>query len=254
MAKQLSILLVSSEVFPFSKESDLADVTSSLALQLKDMGNDARIMMPKYGHISERKNRIHDINRLKDMPVPINGSEDFATIKSSSIQNSRSKVQTYVTTNDQYFNKLKGVYHAIEDWTEFENNIERFVFFSRSVVETCVLLEWFPNVIHCNDWQTALIPAIAKLIYPEKFAKTKFVLTVHNFENQGVSEWKDFELTGLPKEAGKDFKHKNMLNILKGGLVYADHITTVSKTYAEDLLKTATLSDGLNATLKKRKE
>lgn len=254
MAKQLSILLVASEVFPFSKESDVADVASSLALSLKDKGNDVRIMMPKYGHISERKNRIHDINRLRDMPIPINGAEDFATIKSSAIQNSRAKVQTYVTTNDNYFNNLKGVYHDPKTWKEFSSNAERFIFFSRSVVETCVILGWYPDIIHCNDWQTALVPAFAKLLYPDEFANTKFVFTAHDFNNQGSYPWSNFKKTGIPEDFAKEFKHKNKFNFLKAGLVYADFITTVSETYAEEVLSDSDFSDGLNTTLKARKK
>ena len=94
MARQLSVLNVSGECLPYCKWTDGADFNSSLSLSLKEKGMDSRIMIPKYGYISERKNRIHDINRLREMPIPIGEEEDFATIKSSSFQNTRSKVQS----------------------------------------------------------------------------------------------------------------------------------------------------------------
>lgn len=254
MAKQLSILFVTSEVFPFAKHSTMADISYSLPLAIKEIGEDIRVMMPKYGHVSERKNRIHDINRLRDMPVPINDSDVFATIKSSSIQNSRSKVQTYVTTNDEYFNQLKGIYYSFRTGEIFTNNAERFIFFARSVVETCVLLEWFPDIIHCNNWQTALVPAFAKLLYPNKFKKTQFVFTAHDMFEQGEFPWSEFKRTGLPDEDGKEFKHKNKLNFLKPALVYSDYLTFGNESYYKDLLSDAKLSNGLNTILKSRKD
>ncbi|MDC1068927.1 glycogen/starch synthase, partial [Candidatus Kapabacteria bacterium] len=213
MAKPSSILFVTSEVFPFVKVSPIADVSASLPLALKEKGLDVRVMMPKYGHVSERKNRIHDINRLRDMPVPINGTDIFATIKSSSISNSRSKVQTYITTNDEYFNSHKGVYSDLKTGEEFKNNAERFIYFARSVVETCVLLEWYPEIIHCNNWHAALVPALAKILYPKKFNKTKFILTVHDFSDQGGFAWSNFERMGIDEDKfGENFKHKNKFN------------------------------------------
>ncbi|MEN9828991.1 MAG: hypothetical protein RJA11_1607, partial [Bacteroidota bacterium] len=91
MAKPLSILFVTSEVYPFAKTGGLADVSYSLPLALRELGHDIRVMAPKYGSISERKNRIHEINRLRDIPIPIGETESYATVKSSSINNPRSK-------------------------------------------------------------------------------------------------------------------------------------------------------------------
>src|SRR5688572_28873430 len=99
MAKPLNVLLVSSEVYPFIKTSELADLCYAHSLGVREIGHDIRVMMPKYGFISERKNRIHEINRLRDIPIPV-GPESFpATVKSSSINNPRVKVQAYITTN-----------------------------------------------------------------------------------------------------------------------------------------------------------
>jgi len=254
MAKSLSVLFTASEIYPFVKDVGMADVAHSLPLALKDLGNDVRVMLPKYGNISERKNRIHDINRLRDMSVPMNDDVFFATIKSSSIQNTRTKVQSYITTNSNFFDALKGVYSDPKTWEEYDNNDERFIFFCRSVVETCVLLNWFPDIIHANDWQTALIPALAKVLYPKQFSKTKFVLTIHNLEQQGEYPWSKVKLLGIPENEESNFKFKNKLNFMKAGIKYADYITAGSETFAKDLMNDKNISGGLYTVFKSRKK
>ena len=252
MAKSLSILFVTSEVFPFSKESGVGDVSYSLPLALREAGNDVRVMMPKYGNISERKNRIHEINRLRDIPIPMGEFDELATVKSSSIQNPKTKVQAYITTNYKYFDSLKGVYHDPKSWKPYENNAERFTFFNRSVIETCLLLGWFPDIIHCNDWQTALIPAYIKTMYPEEFKNTKTVFTVHNFYQQGSFDKSFFEETGLPESEMENFIQDDKFNFIKGGVHYSDFITTVSPTYAKEILEDEKYTLGLNKLLKEK--
>lgn len=197
MAKEISVLFVTPEVFPFSNETTTADFSYSYPLALRENGHDARIMMPKFGNVSERKNRIHDINRLKELTFDMGGESIVGSIKSSSVSNSRNKVQAYITTNTEYFDSFKGAYHDQKTWKQVPNNTERFVFFSKTVIDTCVLLNWYPQVIHCMGWQTSLIPAYAKSLYPEEFRNTKFVLTALDFSNQGVDDLKKFDLLGL---------------------------------------------------------
>ena len=252
MAKTLSILFVSSEIVPFAKESGIADVSYSLTLAIRELGHDIRVMMPKYGTISERKNRIHEINRLRDVPIKVGSIEELATIKSSSINNPKCKVQAYITTNKRFFDDKKGVYHDPVTWIEYDDNASRFAFFNQSVIDTCMLLGWFPDIIHCNDWQSALVPALIRENYPEEFANTKFVFTIHNFNGQGECDLSEFDKLGLPKSALNHFKHKNKLNFMKGGIHYSDYITTVSKTYAEEILTDKQYSNGLNTYLKKK--
>ena len=250
MAKQLSILFVTSEVYPYAKESGLGDVSFSFPLAMRELGHDIRVMTPKYGIVSERKNKIHEINRLRDMPIPIGDETDLATVKSSSIANPRHKVQAYITTNSKYFDQKKGIYHDAKTWEEFPDNAERFIFFCRSVVETCMLLGWYPDIIHCNDWQTAIIPAFLRTLYPNKFKKTRSILTIHNAENQGVLPLSMLSKTGLSKEVLPTIKHKNMINILKAGIVYSNYVTTVSKSYEKQLLTDKEHTNGLNSVIK----
>lgn len=254
MAKELSILFVTPEVYPFSNETEVADFSYSFSLAMREIGHDARIMMPKFGNVSERRNRIHDINRLKDLSFDMGGEQIVGSIKSSSISNSRNKVQAYITTNQNYFDLFKGAYHDQKTWEANPNNIERFIFFSKTVIDTCVLLNWYPQIIHCMGWQTALIPAYAKALYPKEFKKTKFVFTTNDFNEQGADKLTRFELLGLPESMKEDFTYNKKLNLLKGGLIHADKVTTIGNQYGEDVLKDDSLSDGLFKKIKDLKK
>jgi starch synthase len=254
MAKPLSILYVASEVYPFVKVGGIADVAYSLPLAIRELGHDIRVMVPKYGNVSERKNRIHEINRLKDVPIPIGDKTDPATVKSSSVFNPRNKVQAYITTNHRFFDAKKGIYTDPKTDKEYKDNDERFIYFNRTVIETCLLLGWVPDIIHCNDWQTGIVPAFVKIMFPHKFKKTKIVFTIHDFYQQGVYTHHSFDKTNLPKEIRQDFIHKSNFNFLKGGLMYSDRITTVSPSYAAEILKDKSQSNGLNALLIEKSE
>jgi len=254
MTKPLSILYVTGEVLPLVKTGGIADVSYSFPLAIRDIGHDIRVMIPKYGCVSERKNRIHEINRLKDIPLTVGSRTELATVKSSSISNPRTKVQAYITTNENYFNVKKGIYADPESGELYEDNDERFIFFNKSVIETCLILGWFPDIIHCNDWSGALLAAYAKTMFPTKFKKTKFVFTVHNLNGMGVFPMSTWAKTGLPEEAKKSFVYKKKINFTKGGLLYADYVTTVSPTYAEDLRTDKSLTDGMCTHFKKKGE
>jgi starch synthase len=245
MAKELSVLFVTPEVYPFSNETTIADFSYSFTLALRELGHDARIMMPKFGNVSERRNRIHDINRLRELTFDMGGEQIVGSIKSSSISNSRNKVQAYITTNQNYFDSFKGAYHDQKTWEAHPDSLERFIFFSKTVIDTCVLLNWFPQVIHCLGWQTALIPAYAKTLYPKEFKKTKFVFTSNDFADQGVDKIAKYSLLGLPEKMKEDFTYNKELNLLKGGIIHADKVTAISTSYGEDVLKIDALSNGL---------
>lgn len=236
MAKPLSILFVTSEIYPFIKTSEFADLCYAHCLGVREVGHDIRAMMPKYGYISERKNRIHEINRLRDIPIPV-GAEDFpATVKSSSINNPRVKVQSYITTNSNFLDVNKGIEADITTGATFPNNDERFIFYSRTVLETCLLLGWFPDIIHCIGWQTALIPAYIRTRYPVEFKRTKIVMTISDFDEQGIFPLKSLHKTGLSDEALDKARYKNKMNFLRAGITYADRVSTLTPTYAKELL------------------
>ncbi|NQW28975.1 MAG: glycogen synthase [Ignavibacteria bacterium] len=235
MSKTHSILLVTSEVYPFLKTSELADLCYAHSLGVRETGHDIRVMFPKYGFISERKNRIHEIKRLIDIPIPVGKEDSLATVKSSSINNPRVKVQSYITTNVNYLDANKGVLADNTTGKEFADNDERFIFFNRTVLETCVLLGWFPDIIHCVGWQTALVPAYIRTMYANEFKKTKIVMTISDFTEQGVFSLKSLAKTGLPAAGMNAAKYKNKMNFLRAGMAFADGLTTLSPGYAAEL-------------------
>lgn len=256
MSKPLNILFVSSEVEPFAKTGGLADVSGTLPQVIKDQGHEIRIIMPRYGSISERKFKLHDVIRLKDIEVPIGKEKKNANVNSSFIANVKSKVQVYFLANKELYERA-GIYVSPDSKKDYVDNDVRFIFFCRGVLETLKRLGWQPDIIHCNDWQTGLIPAYIKTMYNHDpfFKNVKTVFTIHNLAYQGTFPAASFAKTGLPEaEFGKEgVEFYGKLNFMKAGLVYADVITTVSEKYAEEICSTEEFGCGLEGVLQKRK-
>ena len=257
MSKPINMLFASSEVDPFAKTGGLADVCSTLPKAIKDLGHEIRIMMPRYRFISERKFRLHDIIRLKEIPIPVNASMVTANVKSSFITNLKDKIQVYFLDNEEYFGR-EGLYQNPKAKEDYKDNDERFIFFCRGVLETLKRLGWQPDIIHCNDWQTGLIPAYLKTLYADDpfFKNVKTVFTIHNMAYQGAFPAESFQKSGLPKETftANGVEAYGKFNFLKTALFYADVITTVSEKYAEEICSSNELGVGLNGLLTFRKK
>lgn len=224
--KKLKVLFVSSEVEPFSKTGGLADVAGSLPIALDSAGVDIRVITPRYKCVRVFGNEA----RLAD------------------------KVPVYFIKNNKYF--MRDNLYA-EKGGDYADNLDRFAFFSKNVIEGLEELDFKPDIIHCNDWQTALMPVYLKEIYGKQnkfYGKMKTVLTVHNLGYQGVFPKEEFSKTGLGWEyfTMHRLEFYDMVNILKGGLVYADIITTVSPAYAREI-QTSEFGFGLNGLLSERK-
>ena len=141
MAKGFNVLFVSSEVYPYSKTGGLADVSNSLPQALNSLGNEVRIITPKYGPLDERRLQIHEIKRLKDIAVDIDDKSYKFNIKSSFIHSKNTKAQVYLLENQDFF-KNKGVYQNIKTKKDFPNNDERFLFFCKAVLDVLEILQW----------------------------------------------------------------------------------------------------------------
>ncbi|HLA68081.1 MAG TPA: glycogen synthase GlgA [Bacteroidota bacterium] len=257
MSKPLNILFVSSEVEPFAKTGGLADVSSSLPKAIKESGHEIRIMMPRYRFISERKFKLHDIIRLKDIPIPVGNSIELGNVKSSFISNLKDKVQVYFLDNEKFFGR-DGVYQSPVGKKDYQDNDERFIFFCHGVIETLKRLGWQPDIIHCNDWQTGLIPAYLKTLHSGDpfFKNIKTVFTIHNMAYQGSFSSEAFAKSGLPKDLFKPegAEAYGKFNFLKTALYFSDAITTVSQKYAEEICHSEELGAGLNGLLSHRKK
>ena len=257
-AKKYKILFVSSEVFPFMKTGGLADVSAALPQTLAKLGHEVRIVVPKYGAVDDRKFKIHEVVRLKDLQVDIGGKEVIFSLKSCFLPGQRVRVQIYFLDNDEYFGSRNSLYVNPANGKDYKDNDERFVLLSKSIFELIQKLGWIPDLIHCNDWQCGLIPAYLKTVYKdeEQFQQFKTLFTIHNIAYQGEFPASSFKKLGLPAELNseKGILHKGKVNFMKSGLMFADAINTVSKTYAEEITKDDKYSSGLKGLLSKRKK
>ncbi len=256
-AKKLKILFVSSEVVPFVKTGGLADVSAALPQMLSEMGHEVRIVVPKYGAVDDRKFKIHEVVRLKDLTIKIGDKDVVFSLKSCFLPGQKVRVQIYFLDNQEYFGSRNSLYVDPMTGEDYPDNDERFILLSRSVFELICKLGWIPDIIHCNDWQCGLIPAYLKTIYKdeEQFKSFKTLFTIHNLAYQGTFPKTVFKKTGLPDELNseKGVEIYGKVNFMKSGLMFADAINTVSETYANEIRTDEELGAGLKQVLAKRK-
>jgi starch synthase len=256
--KRLKILFVTSEVVPFVKTGGLADVSAALPQTLAELGHEVRIVVPKYGAVDDRKFKIHEVVRLKDIKIELAGKEVIFSLKSCFLPGQKIRVQIYFLDNQEYFGSRNSLYGDPMTGKDYSDNDERFIILNRAVFELIIKLGWIPDIIHCNDWQCGLIPTYLKTVYSgeENFDKFKTLFTIHNLAYQGEFSKSSFKKTGLPDKLNspKGILHKGKLNFMKSGLVYADAINTVSKTYANEIRTDSVIGSGLKDVLSKRKD
>lgn len=249
----MKILIASPEIVPFAKTGGLADVTGALPKALQRLGEDVTVIMPKY-QIVDKKNNLEYAG--KKIHVPISDRVEEALIYrgyiNSKFQNK--DIPIYFIDKKEYYNR-EYLYGTPQG--DYPDNAERFIYFARAIIETCKTIGLRPDVIHCNDWQTGMVPVYLKTLYKNDpfFKDTATVFTVHNLGYQGLFWHLDMHLTNLGWDIftpeGIEFYGK--INILKGGLVFSDIVTTVSKTYSLEI-QTKEYGYGLEGVLKKRKD
>ena len=249
----MRIVLASSEAVPFSKTGGLADVAAALSKALARDGHDVWLLTPFYPQARQKQGAADLPFEPTDWSIEVAVGSKLVTGNILRSRLPRTNVTVLLIDQPDYFDRHSLYQKNNED---YRDNCERFVFFSRAVMETVRLLELQPDVIHANDWQTGLIPALLDIEYRyvPGFEQTSSVFTIHNMAFQGRF-WKwDMELTGLD---WKYFNWKQMeyfddLNLLKAGLVFADLITTVSPTYAREI-QTEPFGCGLHGVLRARR-
>jgi len=181
------ILYVASEINPFLQTSEVADFVRKLPQAMQEKGMEIRILVPRFGIINERKNRLHEVVRLSGINIPVGDEEKPLIIKVASIPNA--KLQVYFIDNEDYFHR-KSVFHDKEN-KFYADNDERAIFFCKGVIETVRKLGWSPDIVHCNDWITSFIPLYLKTTYKNDplFKNTKTVFTIYN--NAFTHKFKD---------------------------------------------------------------
>jgi starch synthase len=223
------ILFAAPEAAPYAKTGGLADVAGSLPPALKRLGVDARLVMPFYRVVKEQNPPLRQI--ISSLEVPLGREKIKANVLEGSAVGG---VPVYFIEREDFYDRpnLYG-----NSYGDYYDNLERFSFFSHAVLKLVEHLSIRPDCIHCNDWQTGLIPAIMKGP-PYWFMDIRSVFTIHNLGYQGIFPVEKFYLTGLPKE---HFFHPGGLEywgnfcLLKSGIVYSDIVTTVSPTYAREI-------------------
>lgn len=230
---KLKILIAASEVVPYAKSGGLADVIGALPKALRALGHDVRVVMPRYYVVDKEKYGLKPLEGALGVPMGIMG-EEWASVYEGVIPGS--DVPVYFIDHEAFFGR-KGLYE--ENGVSFIDNDNRFVFFSRAVMQLAKKLHFHPDVIHANDWHTATIPLMLNThyAYDPDFAYTGSLLSIHNLQHQGKFYkgvmsvldvgWEHFNERELEEYDG--------VNFLKGGIVHADAISTVSQKYAQEI-------------------
>jgi len=239
----LRILFVSAEVAPYAKVGGLADVAGSLPKALHALGHDARIMMPRYGGVDAARYDLQPIPGAFAVPLP--DRDEPAGLWVTTMNGG---VPVYAVESERYFAR-EAVYGYPDDG-------ERFVFFCRAVLQALKHLDWEPDIVHCNDWHTAIIPNLLRTACEGDpfFAEMATVFSIHNLAYQGIFDQRFLAMTGL----GGTFlrpqigERPDQVDLLSQGILYADALSTVSPTYAREIL-TPEYGEGLDAVLKYRK-
>ena len=238
----LKVLYVASEAVPFIKTGGLADVAGSLPKALKKQGVDVRVVMPKYGKISHEY--LDKMEHVYDGEFTMAWRTKFLGIDKLELDG----VTFYFIDDQEYFYR--------DGFYGYGDDAERFAFFSRAVLEILPRDDFWPDVIHTNDWHTALVNVYLRLdhIGDSRYEKIKTVFTIHNLKYQGVFP-KDVmaDVLGLDWQyfTNGDLEYYDAVNFMKGAIIYADNITTVSRTYAQEI-QYEYFGEGLDGLLRRR--
>lgn len=234
--KSLTIAMAGSEVAGFARTGGLGDVLGALPRQLARLGHSVKLFMPYYSDIDLTNPRI----TMLDVTLPVMiGNQEFPMSIGRQLL-AKAGPEIFFLYNEELFDR-PDLYRDPETGRDYVDNDLRFAFFSRGVLEAIRHLGLRPDIIHCHDWQAGLIPAYLKTLYTgdQLFSATKTVLTIHNLGYQGVFPGERFSTLGLP---AKEFyamsgalEFYGKVNFLKGAIVHADKLTTVSGQYAREI-------------------
>ena len=246
----MNILFATSEAAPFAKTGGLGDVGGSLPIALSSLGHNVVVVMPAYRQVFFAAEQITDMKI--DIAVPVGNKIVRGRLLESKLPGS--DVQIIFIQQEQYFDR-SGIYN--ENDADYSDNSERFVFFSRAVMELIETLEMKIDVIHSNDWQTGLIPAYQEIMYRYKRRYHRIVTlhTIHNLAYQGIFWHWDMMLTGIDWGyfTFDKMEFYGKLNLLKTGIVFANGISTVSPRYAMEI-QTPKYGCALESVLQFRKD
>lgn len=241
------ICFIASEVAPFAKTGGLADVSGALPKYVTAEGYDVRVFMPFYSTIDTALADFHVVDFLRDVPLNVGDETIYYTVLTARLPDSET---------DVYFIDCPRLYHRGTVYTNDSDEHLRFTVLSRAAIECCQRMGWGPDVFHCNDWQTALVPLYLRTVYEwdELFRGSRTMLTIHNIAYQGVFSVDVLDAIGLGgyrSMFSMEDLRDGIVNFMKTGIFYADVLTTVSNTYAREI-QTPELGAGLQDFLRWR--
>ena len=224
----MRIAVLASEGAPYAKSGGLGDVMEALPAALKRIeGNEVVLVLPYYNKI--KYNAAYQTETVAELQVQLSWRQQYCGVKK--LLNRTDGVQVYFIDNDYYFGGRAGAIYGDGD------DSERFAFFSRACLEALQAVGYIPDVIQCNDWQTALVPTMLNAWYRHSFPNTRVMYTIHNIEYQGWAGGEFFhDVLGLPWEYRSVLDMNGSVNMMKGAIQTADLVTTVSETYARELM------------------
>lgn len=232
MGSPLNILIAASEVHPFAKTGGLADVCGALPKALSRLGHKVRVILPLYGCVNLSQYDLKQISETVSVSVGPHKKEGVLFEGELS-----PGVSVIFIGREEYFDR-EHLYGP--PGGAYSDNAERFIFFSRALIETCKAINFKPDIIHCNDWQTGLVPVYLKTLYnyDSFFRKTRTIFSIHNLGYQGEFDRNNLPVANLPFSLFNPAEIESFgdFNFLKSGLVFSDLITTVSKTYSQEIL------------------
>lgn len=242
----MKILMVSSESVPFAKSGGLADVVTALSQELVGKGHDVKILIPQYGFIQD--------SSMETLPWNFHVKYDSVDTTFRIAKTVLHKIE-FLFLQHPLFTERQGIYGNPGN-SPYSDNMYRFMLFSYAAFEICRKLNWYPDVFHCHDWPTGILPVLLKRNKEKQFNKTVSVMTIHNLGYQGKFSKHDIHFTDLKADDlitthSRLSKDTREINFLASGIQHADQITTVSKTYAEEI-QSREQGAGLNELLSRR--
>ncbi len=257
MISKNRVLIVSSEIVPFAKTGGLADVAGALPLALSSLGWEVRTIMPKYRMVDKGKfNLKNSLPKGSSISIPIGEKVEKGLVVETVLP--ESGVTSHFLVHPGFYDRDE-LYRDRKSGGDYSDNDERFIFLARGTLEALKTVGWRPRVIHCNDWQTGLIPPLLKTVYSQDpfFQGVATLFSVHNLGYQGNFFPATLPKTGLDGDLFQPFgplEFWGRVSFLKAGLVYADLINTVSQKYAQEIQSNSEYGLGMEGVLRARKE
>ena len=247
MKESYKVCFAASECFPYVKTGGLGDVAGSLPKALELEGCEVKVFLPLYGGIRTLDHGIEKYNDISGVAIAVGDNFHIFDLWKGKLPDS--EVEVYFVDCPHYF-------HRPNPYTNDPDEDERFIFFQLAIIESLQRLKWPPDVMHCNDWQTSLLPVFLKTTFAwdKLFERTATLLSIHNIGYQGMFSKDAVRKAGLPLEnysPYKPFEHKGTFCFLKAGILYSEIVSAVSPTYAHEI-QTGELGAGLEGVLQTR--